>query len=115
MRLGLNSFERIRRQEVSRVLNKVNPSPEDQEEIDLLSRSLVGKLLDGPISEVMARAEVESSFWGRPSLEVSYGLERHRGGNESPGPKTDQRIGEEAKPDITRSFGATRSQTRARR
>jgi hypothetical protein len=104
MKPDRDSVERIRRHEVTRALKKVNLSPEDQEAIDLFTRSLVGRLLHGPISEVMERAEVESPFRDRPSPEVSYALERHRGGNESPGPKTDHRICEEAKPYITRSF-----------
>jgi hypothetical protein len=102
MKPDRDSVERIRRQEVTRALKKVNLSPEDQEAIDLFTRSLVGRLLHGPISEVMERAEFESSFGDRPSPEVSYALERHRGGNESPGPKTDHRIFEEAKPYIMR-------------
>jgi hypothetical protein len=104
MRPGGGSVERIRRHEVSRALKQVNVSPEEAGVIDLLSRSLVGRLLHGPISEVLARAEVESSFGGRPSSEVSYGLERHRGGNESPGLMIDHRICEEAGPYIMRSF-----------
>jgi hypothetical protein len=88
MRLGQDSVERIRRHEVSRALKKVNVSSEEAGIIDLLSRSLVGKLLDGPISEVLARAEAEISFAGRPGAEASYGLESHGNGVESSGPKT---------------------------
>jgi hypothetical protein len=104
MKPSQDSVERIRRHEVSRALKKVNLSPEEASATDLLSRSLVGKLLDGPISEVLARAEAEISFKYRSSPATSYGLERYRGGKESPGPKTDHRICEEAKPYITRSF-----------
>ena len=57
MKPGQNSVERIRRHEVSRALNKVNLSPEEEEVIDLFSRSLVGRLLHGPISEVRTCAE----------------------------------------------------------
>ena len=67
---GGDSVERIRRHEVSRVLKKVNVSPEEAGVIDLLSRSLVGKLLQGPISEVLARAEAEIPFTGRQVLEA---------------------------------------------
>ena len=55
MRPGQDSAEQIRRHEVSRALKKANLSPEAVEVIGLLSRSLIGKLLDGLISEVMAR------------------------------------------------------------
>jgi hypothetical protein len=57
-----------------------------------LSRSLVGKLLHGPISRVMACAEVEFSSVGRPGPEAS------------PGPKTDSKIRENGKPYIQREF-----------
>src|SRR5918997_2018319 len=73
---GRDSVELIRRHEVSRALKKVNLSPEEAGVIDLLSRSLVGKLLDGPISEVLARAEAEMPFAGRPGTEeASRGLD----------------------------------------
>lgn len=75
MRPGHDSVERIRRHEVSRALKKVNLPPEEARAIDLLSRSLVGKLINGPISEIMARAEAEIPFAGRPGLEASCGLE----------------------------------------
>jgi glutamyl-tRNA reductase len=58
---GRDSVERIRRHEVSRVLRMVDLSPEEEEAVELMSRSLVGRLLHGPISRVMARAEVEFS------------------------------------------------------
>jgi glutamyl-tRNA reductase len=90
MRPGQDSAERIRRHEVSRALKKVNLSPEVARAIDLLSRSLVGKLLDGPISEVMARAELEIFCGDRRDLEASCGLERHGGGVGPPGLKTHQ-------------------------
>jgi glutamyl-tRNA reductase len=75
MKPGQNSVERIRRHEVSRALKKVNLSSEEEEVIDLFSRSLVGRLLHGPISEVMERAEAELSFRGRPGQEAPRGLE----------------------------------------
>ena len=77
MRPGYESVERIRCHEVSRVLKKVDLSPEEAGIIDLLSRSLVGKLLDGPISEVMARAESEMPFARRSDPEAPSGLEGH--------------------------------------
>jgi glutamyl-tRNA reductase len=65
MKPGQDSAERIRCREVSRALKKVDPSPEEAEVIDLLSRTLVGKLLDGPISEILARAEAGIPLAGR--------------------------------------------------
>ena len=65
MRLGQNSAEQIRRHEVSRALRKVDLSPEEEEAIERLSHSLVAKLLLGPISEVMMRAEIRASHRGR--------------------------------------------------
>ena len=76
---GRDTVERIRRHEVSRALKKVNVSPEEAEIIDLLSRALVGKLLDGPISEVLARAEAGIPFASRPRPIASRGLERYGG------------------------------------
>jgi hypothetical protein len=85
---GRDSVERIRRHEVSRALQKVNVSSEEAGIIDLLSRSLVGKLLDGPISEVLARAEAELPLRSRSGTEGSCGLEGNGGWAESSGPKT---------------------------
>jgi hypothetical protein len=93
MRPGQDTVERIRRHEVSRALKKVNVSSEEAGIIDLLSRSLVGKLLDGPISEVLARAVVEIPFASRPGPEgASRGLEGNGGGAESSGPETPNSI-----------------------
>jgi glutamyl-tRNA reductase len=50
--------ERIRRCEVSRALAGMNLSPEKEEAVERLSRSLVGKLLRGPVA--LAGASVES-------------------------------------------------------
>ncbi len=94
---GGDSVERIRRHEVSRALKKVNVSSEEEEVIVLFSRSLVGKLLDGPISEVMERAEAEILFTGRPVTETPCGLERHGGEAGSPGSKTDCQLREDGK------------------
>jgi hypothetical protein len=48
-----DSAEQIRRQEVTRILKTMNPSPEEQEAIEHLSHLLVAKLLLGPISAIM--------------------------------------------------------------
>ena len=88
MRIGQDSAEQIRRHEVSRALKKVDLSPDEEEVIERLSRSLVGKLLHGPISKVMARAEVEISFGGRRHSEAPCGLEGH--GDEPPRSETDR-------------------------
>ncbi|MCA1719479.1 MAG: hypothetical protein LC781_22540 [Actinobacteria bacterium] len=47
----------VRRREVSRALAGMTLSPEKEEAIERLSRSLVGRLLRGPVSKVGARAE----------------------------------------------------------
>jgi hypothetical protein len=88
MRPGRDSVERIRRHEVSRALRMVDLSPEEEEAVELMSRSLVGRLLHGPISRVMARAEAEISFKHRTSPETSYVLESHAKGVRSARPKT---------------------------
>jgi hypothetical protein len=104
MRPGQDSAEQIRRHEVSRTLKKANLSPEEVEVIELLSRSLVGKLLDGPITEVMARAEAEIPFGDRPGLEAPRGLERHGGANKPPGSKTNHQLWENGQSYIERDF-----------
>ena len=63
--LDQDSAEQIRRREVSGALRKVYLSPEEEQAIDRLSYSLVAKLLLGPISEVMARAEIQVSYRGQ--------------------------------------------------
>jgi hypothetical protein len=55
--LGQNLAEQIRRHEVSRILEKMDLSPEEEEAVERLSYSLVVKLLLGPISEAMARRD----------------------------------------------------------
>jgi glutamyl-tRNA reductase len=60
-----DSVEQIRLREVSRVLEKMDLSPEEEETIERLSQLLVAKLLLGPISEVMMRAEIRASYRGR--------------------------------------------------
>lgn len=104
MKPGQYSVERIRRHEVSRALNKVNLSPEEEEVIDLFSRSLVGRLLHGPISEVMERAEAELSFRGRSGQEAPRGLERHVGADKTPGAESDYQMCENGKPYVEREF-----------
>jgi glutamyl-tRNA reductase len=49
--------ELIRRHELSRALRRMNLSPEEEEAVERMSRSLVNKLLHGPIAEIKARAE----------------------------------------------------------
>ena len=104
MKLGRNSVERIRRHEVSRALNKVNLSPEEEEIVDLFSRSLVGRLLHGPISEVMERVEAELSFGSRPGQEAPCGLERHVGADKTPKAESEYQMRENGKPYVEREF-----------
>lgn len=104
MRPGRDTVERFRRHEVSRALKKVNLSPEEQEVIDLFSRSLVGRLLHGPISEVMERAEAELSFRSRPGQEAPRGLERHVAADKIPGAESDYLMCENGKPYVEREF-----------
>jgi glutamyl-tRNA reductase len=49
--------EQIRRHELSRVLKKMDLSPEEAEAVERMSHSLMNKLLHGPISELKALAE----------------------------------------------------------
>lgn len=49
--------EVIRRHELSRAMKRMDLSPEEAEAIERLSRSLVNKLLHGPIAELKALAE----------------------------------------------------------
>jgi len=74
MRPGQDSAEQIRRREVSRVLRKVDLSPEEEEAVERMSRSLVGRLLHGPISRVMACAEVDLA---RPNLVAQRYRSKH--------------------------------------
>ena len=104
MKPGQDTVERIRRHEVSRALKKVNLSPEEKEVIDLFSRSLVGRLLHGPISEVMERAESELSFRDRPGPEAPRGLEWHRGADKTPRAKSEYQMCENGKPYVEREF-----------
>jgi hypothetical protein len=93
MKLGQDSVERIRCREVSRALEKMDLSPEKEEVIERLSRSLVGKLLHGPIYEVVARAGAEISSVGR------------RGPEASPGPKTGHDLYGDGMPFTKPQFG----------
>jgi glutamyl-tRNA reductase len=74
MRPRQDSAEQIRRKEVSRALKKVDLSPEEEEAVERMSRSLVGRLLHGPISRVMARAEVDLE---RPNLVTQRYRSKH--------------------------------------
>ena len=56
--LGRILAEQIHYREMSRALGKMDLSPEEEEVIERLSYSLVTKLLLGPISEIMVRAEI---------------------------------------------------------
>jgi hypothetical protein len=94
---GGDSVERIRRHEVSRALKKVNISPKEEEVIVLFSRSLVGKLFQGPISEVMERAKAEILLAGRPVPETPCGREKHGGEAGSPESKTNCQLREDGK------------------
>jgi glutamyl-tRNA reductase len=49
--------ERIRRHELARALQRMDLSPEEAGAVERMSRSLVNKLLHGPISELKALAE----------------------------------------------------------
>ena len=49
--------ERVRRHELARALNRLDLSPEDAEAVERMSRTLVNKLLHGPIQELKALAE----------------------------------------------------------
>lgn len=75
--------ERIRQHEVSRALRKMDLSPEQEEAVERMSRSIVNKLLHGPISEIKARAEagdpLDSAEVRRRLLSLrGPGVELHR-------------------------------------
>jgi hypothetical protein len=53
--LDQDSAEQMRRREVSRILEKMDLSPKEEESVERLSYSIVAKILTGPISEAMAR------------------------------------------------------------
>src|SRR5215210_5664850 len=96
MRPDQDSVERIRRHEVSRALKKTNLSPNDEEVIDLFSRSLLVRLLHGPISEVLTRAEL--SFGDRAAREVPRRFERRGGEDKMSKPQRDYQISENGEP-----------------
>lgn len=60
-----DSPDKIRRHEVSRVLRKMDLSPEEEEDIERLGYSLVNKIVLGPISEAMACVEFRVFYGGR--------------------------------------------------
>lgn len=63
--LGQDAVEQIRHREVIRALRKMNLSPKEEKIIERLSYTLVAELLLGPVSEVMARAEIQLFHRGR--------------------------------------------------
>lgn len=81
------SAERIRGQEVSHVLGRMDLSPEEKTAVERMSRSLVDKLLRGPISEVITRAESGTS----PQDQRGPEEPGDRRANESPGEVDDSR------------------------
>lgn len=50
--------EEIRRRAVSRALSRTALSPEEREAVVLMSRSLVKRVLEGPVSKALAGAAV---------------------------------------------------------
>ena len=63
-------IERVRRREVSWVLERVDPSPEDAEAIEGLSRAIVDGVLRGPIASVVPPStEAGPSEVGRDACE----------------------------------------------
>jgi len=63
--LDHDSVEKILRDEVSRVLRKIDSSPEVEEDIERLGYSLVDRILLGPISAAMACVQTRVSHEGR--------------------------------------------------
>lgn len=49
--------EKVREHEISKALKRTDLTPEQAEAVEKMSRSLVNKLLHGPISEIKSRAE----------------------------------------------------------
>lgn len=66
--------EKVREHEISKALKKTELSPEQAEAVEKMSRSLVNKLLHGPISEIKSRADSEPS--GPPEVRrIMLGLD----------------------------------------
>ena len=59
--LGQHPAERIRREQLSRVVGKLDLSPEEEKTIERLSYSLVAGVLLGLVPEVVARARSRTS------------------------------------------------------
>jgi glutamyl-tRNA reductase len=81
--------ERIRRHELARALQRVDLSTEEAEVVERMSRSLVNKLLHGPISELKALAEaghpLESAEVRRRLLALEgLGVAMHRHHSDPP-------------------------------
>ena len=53
-------IERVRRREVSCVIKRMDPSPEEAEAIEVLSRAIVDGVLRGPIAAVMLLTSAEA-------------------------------------------------------
>jgi glutamyl-tRNA reductase len=56
---SVHSVESIRAREIRRLLNKLGLSPEQEEAIENLSRSLVEELVRGPIAKTVALVQEE--------------------------------------------------------
>lgn len=72
--------EKVREHEISKAFKKSDLSPEQAEAVEKMSRSLVNKLLHGPISEIKTRAETGPSETPEMrrrmlGLDVSSGVE----------------------------------------
>lgn len=64
MKYSRSEAERIRHREVSRTLRKMSLSPEKEQEIERMSRSLVEKILTGPLSERTALVACADPYSG---------------------------------------------------
>jgi glutamyl-tRNA reductase len=77
--------ERIRRHELARALKGLDLSPEEAEAVERMSRTLVNKLLHGPIRELKALAEsgspLESAEIRRLLLALELPIGLHHSGD----------------------------------
>lgn len=53
---GRRRAEEIRRREVSRALSGTDLTPEQREAVSLMSRSLVRRILEGPVAGILDRS-----------------------------------------------------------
>lgn len=72
--------EKVREHEISKAMKRTDLSPDQAEAVEKMSRSLVNKLLHGPISEIKSRAETGPSETPQMrrrmlGLDVSSGVE----------------------------------------